>query len=386
MRGNKLFKLLDTYLGTFLCLALALFIKRRHKLDIKSVHFKNILVVKLAALGDAVLMIPALRSIRERFPDAKITVLSTKLTEQFLKMFPEYVDDFILLDVESILRHPTYFLKTIVSLKDKRFEVTIDFEQWSHITPIFVALANIPTRLGFKTKKQYRHFLFTHNIQRRIDIHEIQNFIGLTELVGTEHASTELEIKIDDEAVKRVRLQLTNGGWNQKSPIIVLHPGCGSHGFPREWPPASYAELASLIHKDMPSFFIITGTKEELGVMNEFKRWYSYQALHYQIDDLEIFIALLSVTSLFISGNNGAMHLAAASKTHQIALHGPTNHKQWGPLNPKATVIQSACPKCPCLDLGFEYHRKDGYCMEQIGIGEVHKAFIEIAKRSGWLK
>jgi heptosyltransferase-2 len=72
------------------------------------------------------------------------------------------------------------------------------------------------------------------------------------------------------------------------------------------------------------------------------------------------------------------MHLAAAIGIPQIALHGPTNSVQWGPLNSNAVVIRTSCPECPCLDLGSEYHRTDGYCMAQISVDEVFNEAVKI--------
>jgi ADP-heptose:LPS heptosyltransferase len=68
------------------------------------------------------------------------------------------------------------------------------------------------------------------------------------------------------------------------------------------------------------------------------------------------------------------MHVAAALGRPQVALHGPTDPAKWGPLNPAAVVVRSTCPGCPSQDMGWEYHRTDGFCMEQVGVDPVHAA------------
>jgi ADP-heptose:LPS heptosyltransferase len=103
-------------------------------------------------------------------------------------------------------------------------------------------------------------------------------------------------------------------------------------------------------------------------------RSFPQQSIVWNERGLNKLIALLSLAHLVVSGNNGVMHIAAALQKPQVALHGPTNSRKWGPLNPKAVVIRSSCPDCPCLDLGFEYHRTDGFCMEQISVEEVFQA------------
>src|ERR1051325_6510653 len=98
MRGNKLFKFLDQVIGIPLLHVLALLVRGKKRADLSELIPARILVVKFVALGDAVLLVPALREIRMKYPGAEITLLGTSLTEIFLKQFPEYIDRFITLE------------------------------------------------------------------------------------------------------------------------------------------------------------------------------------------------------------------------------------------------------------------------------------------------
>jgi ADP-heptose:LPS heptosyltransferase len=85
-------------------------------------------------------------------------------------------------------------------------------------------------------------------------------------------------------------------------------------------------------------------------------------------------ISLLNDVDLVISGNTGIMHLAAALKKPQIALHGPTSDVLWGPLNSKARAVKTPCERCPSLKLGFEYHEDPMSCMNKIEVDQVKQA------------
>jgi len=352
------------------------FLIRRGK-ELPSPEFRRILVVKLAALGDAVLLVPALRSIRKRYPHAEIVFLGTTLTESFLRQFPEYIDRFVVITIHSFLR-PGFFFRFIKELRALECDAAFDFEQWTRFVPLILALARIPVRVGFRVKGQFRHFLFTQCKDRTPHVHEVDNFLSLAEVLGTAGHSRELEVKSDPEFVRDAEHELTLSGWDGKKALIVLHPGCGVHGFPREWPPSSYSELALRISKTFEAFFVVSGTKQELALLDRVRMGIGSSSMTYKISDPCRFIGMLSLSSLFVSGNNGAMHLAAALQVPQVALHGPTNSRQWGPLNPNATIVRSHCPLCPCLDLGSEYHRRDGYCMAQIPVAEVYRASLGI--------
>ena len=368
---------MDRYAGIPLSMLLAWFFRQKPGQGLPSPEFRRILVVKLAALGDAVLLVPSLRALRKRYPRAEIVFLGTSLTESFLRQFPEYIDRFVVITIRSFLR-PGYVLRFIRDVRSLACDAAIDFEQWTRFVPLILALARIPVRVGFRVKRQFRHFLYTHCKDRNPRVHEVDNFLSLAEVLGAADHSRALEVKTDPAFVKDAEHELTTSGWDGKTALIVLHPGCGEHGFPREWPPSSYSEFASRISKNFKAFFVVSGTEQEVALLDQVRMEIGSSSTTFKISDPCRFVGMLSLASLFVSGNNGAMHLAAALRVPQVALHGPTNPGQWGPLNLNATVVRSHCPLCPCLDLGSEYHRRDGYCMSQIPVAEVYQASLEI--------
>jgi heptosyltransferase-2 len=88
--------------------------------------------------------------------------------------------------------------------------------------------------------------------------------------------------------------------------------------------------------------------------------------------------AILERADLFVSGNTGTMHIAAALKIPQVAIHGPTDPRRFGPLNEKAIVVMSKDPKSPCLYLGFEYENCSENSMSLVDYTEVLGASLEI--------
>jgi heptosyltransferase-2 len=59
-------------------------------------------------------------------------------------------------------------------------------------------------------------------------------------------------------------------------------------------------------------------------------------------------VALLARAALLVSNDSGAMHIAAALGTPQVALFGSTNPVWTRPLNPRARVVYRALPCSPC--------------------------------------
>jgi ADP-heptose:LPS heptosyltransferase len=382
MRGNKFYKLIDLILGTCILLLLRLLgLKPRHAAPTRP---SVILAIKLAALGDTLLLLPTLRAIHRQYPQATIHYIGTSMNQELAALFPETIYQFHKFDIQKAVANPLSFLRFIRTIRSLHPDIAIDFEQWSMITPIMIGLSGAKATVGFSYRKRFRHILFSRTLSRRTNIHEIHNFLRLAKEGLGIPGTPEVELPDQPNSFPAVQELLQSQGWKPQEPLVVLHPGCGSHGFPREWPIALYQELCRQLHAHYPElFFVFTGH----GASEQ----HLTQTLHETIPDrsalalnlpLAQTIALLYRTRLFVSGNTGIMHLAAAAGIPQIALHGPTNPVQWGPQNPKAVVLQSTCPQCPCLDLGFEYHRTDGQCMTLLPFDLVYSTATRLLEDS----
>jgi lipopolysaccharide heptosyltransferase II len=380
MRGNKLWKYLDAIAGTVIVLLLYAVLWRKRKTPSSVPH--RILVLKLAALGDTVLLIPSLRSLRQQFSSSTIWMIGTSINEELMEMFPQYVNEFVRLEISKVLRDPFYFIRFVRRLRNQRFDVVIDFEQWSFVSAIISALAGACYTIGFKIHGKWRHVVYNKSFIRQPEKHEADNMARLLSPLGIGAVSTRLELPVQSFAVETVNRCLLQSGVAERQQIVIVHPGCGAHGFLREWPLESYRSLCQRVQMEFHPFFVFTGSVSEERLTTSLVQSFPQQSIVWNERGLDKLIALLSLAHLIVSGNNGVMHLAAALQKPQIALHGPTNPQKWGPLNPNAVIIQSSCPDCPCLDLGFEYHRTDGFCMEQISVEEVFHAAKKILEQS----
>jgi heptosyltransferase-2 len=369
MRGNTYFKVIDRWAGIPL-LFLSSVVKGR-KGGVAPADPKRIAVLKFSALGDAILLVPSLRALRTKFPEAEVVFIGTKFTLPFLRQFAEYIDEFVPVDLERLVSRPWSIISIIRHVRALGADAALDFEQWMRFSALLACWSGAGFRAGFRTPGQHRHYTFTSGVARDRTRHEAENFLAVAGTLAAPSGGTTLEVKIDEGSLIRAQGFLKRNGWEGKMPVIMIHPGCGEHGMPREWPAERYGELIRRMEGKRKAVIIVSGTKGERAVMERVASESQRPVALYDISTIEDFAALASLASLFISSNNGAMHLVAALKIRQIALHGPTNFLQWGPLNPAAAVIRSACPQCPCLDLGFEYHRTDGYCMAQISPDEV---------------
>ena len=371
MRGNKLYQKLDSWVGQAGILALSALPGGASAEPGPGFAPRRILVIKLSALGDTLLLVPALRELRRRFPGAEIGMVGTAVNRGIAAELPGFIDRFFCLEPGRGMRDPRYLVGFVRELGREGWELGIDFDQWTHITPLLLRTAGIGVRLGFRTPSRFRHRLYTHTVPRDPRRHEAENFLRLLAPLGIEAPAPVLELAARPDAVEHVRALLADAGWNGEDPLLAIHAGCG-HAYPRAWPAERYRELCARLAAEGRTFFLFTGAGDEAPVAQSLADSVPGRAVALTRLSIAEFVGALALADLVLSGNTGAMHVAAALGRPQVFLEGPNDVAKWGPINPRAVGVFSSCPGCPCLDMGWEFHRTDGFCMEQIGVDEVH--------------
>ena len=365
MQSNRLQQYLDRYLGIPLSLLLRLFPKRASVPDPP----KKILFIQLSALGDTILAIPTIRAIRHAFPNAEFTVLASPTNLNYLVHCP-YIDKRIPFRTPG----PGLFAQ----LRRERFDWAIDLEHWPRLSALLAYVSGAPIRIGFQTKEQHRHFLFTESVPHIAGRHEVRNFLDIATRLGCPTLEFGLEVWYSNTECEWVRQTLAQEEFSEDIPLFVLHPEAGRRDEPRRrWPVEHYVALADALVARYRAQIVLTGAPGEVAVSHEI----AAQTKHRVVvlagqTDVNQLAALFAEASLVVSGNCGPMHLAAAAGARVIGLHGPTNFAQWGPWSCHASVVRAQMPCSPCLNLGFEYGCQalpDGTspCMHTIEVGHV---------------
>ena len=354
---------IDFLFGVPLSALLSLFASKR---EIPSAP-KKILIIKLAAAGDTILLGPVLRTFRAAHPSATIHWLVSPINVALARGNP-HVDRLLVWSGGMAA-----LLPLINVLRAEKYDVVCDLEQWSRGTAIIAFLTGAPCRVGFDSPGQRRAALFTKTHAKRFDQNEIDEFYDVLSLLKPLPKDHRFDLAVTEEGRNDFLKLVSFSG--KKNLRVLLHPGCGVDGKPREWPLGNYAVLGHWLMKKYDADLFLSSGPEETGKSRKLHRLLSGRAhelggrLSWQGT-----IALVNEMDMVVSGNTGVMHVAAALGKKQVALHGPTNALLWGPVKSNARVVRTSCPECPCLKLGFEYHRRDQLCMSKIDPEDVKTA------------
>lgn len=332
----------------------------------------RLLVIKPESLGDSVLLVPALRALRHALPSAQISWLVSDRNREFAQTVP-YVDHLIVLKD----CRPASLLRAVSEIRHARFDVVIDFEQRSWLSALLGWLSSCSLRYGFYAPGQLRGRLYSDRYWKYFARHEVHEFLGLVAMITPVVFDVTLEAWDSDTGRAEIdKLDLRRTG---EGPLVVLHPGCGGDGLPREWPLANYAVLGHWLIQKHGAELVVTAGSDETKKSADLVRLLNGRARDAGGKlSVQGLVALLNRADLLISGNTGVMHLAAALRRPQVALHGPTNPQLRGPLSASARIVSSSCPDCPCLRFGHEYHRRDSACMTRVDVDQVKNAIEDL--------
>jgi heptosyltransferase-3 len=353
-RGNVANRLLDRYVGIVALGALSVLNKRRLRPSV----FRTIGILASPTVGDTLLTSAAVLGVRLAFPGSRIIYFSAPGgSSAAVKLIP---------GVDAI--HPIEITKplgTIRTIRKCKLDLIMDFSQWQRITALFSGLSGARYRLGFRSKGQYRHWLYDESIQHSGDCHEIDNFRALVRPLGVRMPSQpSLNVPTDAPMVEK--------------PHIVFHPwATGDRGFLREWDTDKWVQLAHKLAVSQ-TVFVITGTRAELRRSQHLVKELQHAGLSAKpfldTGGLDGVSRQLLGSELVVSVNTGIMHLAALLGVRTISLNGPTATHRWGPVGPRSRSVEPRGGGGGFLHFGFEFAGNPEDTMGRILVDDVFAA------------
>ena len=354
-RGNRKFRFLDRYVGIPIIFILGLLKKRSKTLPdgIKKAAF-----LKTAGIGDTVLLSAVVRDFKDAYPHVQLTFFVASNNYEMAQLIS---------GIDRIIKLPVAKpLECIHIIKESgEYDIWIDFGPWPRINALLSYFSNARLKVGFKTKGQYRHYIYDLTAEHSAHLHELDNYKNLLKQLG-----------IEKHNLPCINMQIPK--CNDNRITVHIFPG-GYKSYLKEWPDANWIEIIDQLTAHHYEVFL-TGAKIDREkaeqITSQIENSGSVNIVAGTLS-LKQTAELLKSSTLVISVNNGIMHLASALGCNLIALHGPTSVKRWGPLDANAISLQSGLQCSPCLNLGFEYKCQTNSCMESI----TTKALMDAIKK-----
>lgn len=157
-----------------------------------------------------------------------------------------------------------------------------------------------------------------------------------------------LEMPADRAALGRVVERLSAEGVRDADKVIAVHVGAGNEF--RQWPAASFGEVASELARGQHRAVVLVGAASDDRTIQEVARRARQgagpdarvvAAAGWPLVELR---ALMDRASLFVGGDSGPMHVAATTDVPIVALFGPTLPVHWAPWRPAHIPFEAIEP------------------------------------------
>jgi len=375
----RIARFLDKCIGTLLCSFLSIFNKKGKNNKKGGKRFKSILIVQLWGVGETLLTLPAIRAIRMKFTNSRISVLTTERVKDIFLLDGD-VDDVILLRL-----NPVSMTKFVLENR-KRFDLVIDFEEYLNISAIISFFVG-KYRIGFSQGK--RSLLYDGKVRYDDRQHVVRTFLDLVRLLGIKYDVVKL-IKIDIPIKDREFVNNLLRGYSvtKNNFIVGIAPGAAESAKSRMWPKERFAKLSDILIEKYKAKIIFMGNKDETELIKKIVELMENKkgVINFagKVNLRQLFY-LIERCNLVVSNDTGPMHVAAAQRVKAIGLFGPNLPVRWKPYGKGNVALYKKQECSPCINVhlgqvpeckwkGRDYQK----CMKAITVEDVLRAVEKV--------
>jgi len=343
--------------------------------------FRKILIVRLDRIGDVVLSTPAIKAVREAYPDSHIAFMVRPYCRDVVEGNP-YLNEVIIYDKEGKEKPLAGNLNFIRMLREKKFDLAIILHPTVR-THLVAALAGIPERAGYDRKWG---FLLTKRLPHTKQFglkHEIDYTLDILRHLGIEAKDRTLYMPVDRQSERKAEEIFAESGIKEKERVIAVNPSASCPS--KRWPPERFAEVADRLAERYGARTVIISDSKDKAFSGRAASAMSHGCLDLSGRTTVADVAsVLRRAKLFISNDSGPVHIACAVGTPVVAIFGRSDKglspKRWGPVGKRDIVLHKdvGCEKC------LAHNCKIGFrCLEAVTVEDVLSAAERILDEEG---
>jgi len=316
------------------------FLFLRHKTVFKPDVLNKILFIRIDRIGDLVLSTPALRAIKDKYPQSELTVLASPSNAPVIYNNP-HVDRVLVFNSAGEWKE---WIKTIRRLRIGAYDLAIDpYQNYASKTAVVSFLSGARFRIGYES---YGRGIF-YNIAilpRKDPLHQVDIALDALKPIGINNADRSPEMFLSEEE-KRMGLDWIRENCPGRKRIIGVHPG--AFYSTQRWPAEYFSELIQEVQKRGEYDVILFGGPGDAFIIDEIRSCLDQKPALHLGNDLRWFAAILFHCNMLICNNSGPLHIAAALGIPTLSFMGPTVKETWSPIGPKHKIMRM--DNLPCI-------------------------------------
>jgi ADP-heptose:LPS heptosyltransferase len=332
--------------------------------------FKNILIVKPGAMGDLLQITPVIRALKEKLPDARISVLVGNAASVDLFRHHPLVHETIVFDRRGEHRPLFALFKLWLRLRKGCYDLVINFQR-SNLKAWFLVSAAFPCRA-----------LVYHKAKGR-SVHAVVNHLETVVPLGIDPLTADQRLVFvpGREAGQFAKEMFEAAGFRGKT-VVALNPGASFRI--KCWLPERFAALGERLGNELGAGVVIVGGGGERDLAELICSGMSIPPLDLVGRTTMLQLgAILQKSALLVSGDTGPMHMATAVGTPVLALFGAIDPDRTGPVGEGHTIIRHREITCVPCNAKSCINPRHIECMEEISLDEVFREVVEILEKNG---
>jgi ADP-heptose:LPS heptosyltransferase len=331
---------------------------------------RRFLVVSTTGVGDTLWGTPAIRALKETYPDSFVGVLTSPIGAEVLTGNP-HIDR-----IHVIKRGGRGGRRVLRELRAGRYGTACVFHISDRLVWLLVFLCGAREIIGNRPGAKGMHAVLTTLVAIDENAHLITRRMAVVAGAGAHSMDERVAIYPDerDRSVAEAVLQFIPARGD--GPLVGLHPGAKDAY--KCWPKARFMALGQVLVQRHGARVVVTGDKTEAALALEVARGIPGALPMAGKTSLREAAALIGMLDAFVTNDTGPMHLGFAMGAPTVGLFCPTRHEACGPHHAVGARVISKPVTCePCVTRACT----DNKCMDQITVEEVAGAVGEILAR-----
>lgn len=356
-------------------------------------NYRNVLIVRLSAIGDVIRTLPAVNAWRRHCPGTRFTWLVEPAAATVLEAHPA-IDRVITFErafFSGFLHSPgrlgrgiSRLLRLLAELRAARFDLVVDFHGILK-SALFARATGAAERVGFDsaTAKEGSFLFYTRHFRpSRPDLNRVDRALEMVAFLGVAVEGDEIAYRLPLSGARRQAAARFLGSRERlagRGPLVALHPGSSIETAYKRWHRNGYVGLANALVEKLDARVILTwgpGERETVELIAGHARVPLVVAP--RTASLLDLAAIFAECDLYIGGDTGPMHLAAAVGTPVVAIFGPTHPEVNAPRGVPNRIVRYPLACSPCRKRGC----KKRLCLEAVGWKQVFAAVEELRREN----
>ena len=327
----------------------------------------KIFIINFGGIGDEILFLPTIISLKKTYPEAKITLCLEKRTKS-IKDLTDLIDELYFVDIKGKNKY-SELLKMVLKARFGKYDAILS-SGGNKLISVLLFMTGIKTRIGYNTGK-LSQMLLTNAVELNKNQYAPKMYHALATPLTSE--VTELpEINVQSQE------KIENS--------ILIHPGVSQmsikKGIIKTVPAQTWAKVLKLL-VEHGKHVILTGgpdDKECIDIIKKECGTFDYDDYTKgQIKSLKDLAELIGKSEKFLCSDSAPLHVAVAMNTRTYAIFGSTDENKLIPQADFVTAIKSKkhCPLAPCL-----WERRQTSCAELTCLDISAEEIVEIVTNS----